>query len=294
MGHPAESDLSATDIAMLTATGDPVSLDEVAEIYLPLAQLLAVHASARSHLRHSVDTFLGRPEHRTPFVIGVAGSVAVGKSTTARILQSLLHQGPDHPSVALVTTDGFLYPNSTLEARGLMDRKGFPESYDRRQLIETLAAIRAAEVVVEIPVYSHLAYDIVPDAIQSVARPDMVIVEGLNVLQVDAGDARSDRVVASDFFDFSIYVDADEHDIARWFTERLLELRQTVLRRPSSYFHSLSAMSDAEISSTAAQIWADINLVNLRQNIAPTAPRAHLVLEKGADHRVLRARLRKF
>lgn len=292
LGVPAESGLSFTDVATLAATGDPVSLDEVADIYVPLAQLLAVYASAGRHARGAVDKFLGRLAPASPFVIGVAGSVAVGKSTTARILQALLGRGTDHPSVELITTDGFLHPNATLEERGLMDRKGFPESYDRRRMVEALAAIRAGDPEVSIPVYSHLTYDIVPGNFQVVARPDMVIVEGLNVLQVNTRDV-CQHVVASDFFDFSIYVDAAEEDIARWFRDRLLQLRESVLTDPDSFFHAFADMSTEEVSAIAGRIWSDINLVNLRENIAPTAGRAHLVLVKDGEHRVRMARLRK-
>ena len=293
LGRPAESGLSPTDVVTLAATGDPASLDEVADIYVPLAQLLAVYSSAVQKARLRVDTFLGRPTRDAPFVIGVAGSVAVGKSTTARLLQAVLKDGPGRPPVELITTDGFLYPNAELEARGLLDRKGFPESYDRRRMIEVLSAIKAGHRQVKIPVYSHVTYDIVPGEFQTVERPEMVIVEGLNVLQVSTTDVPPDQVVASDFFDFSIYVDADEADIARWFTDRLLELRHSVLRDPHSYFHAFAEMSTDEVLAIARNIWADINLVNLHENIAPTAGRANLVLVKDGEHRVRRARLRK-
>ncbi len=293
LGDSAESRLSPTEVATLAATGDPAALDEVADVYVPLAQLLAVHSSAVQEARGRVDGFLGRPTRQAPFVIGVAGSVAVGKSTTARLLQAVLQDGPGHPRVELITTDGFLYPNPELEARGLMDRKGFPESYDRRRMIGVLSAIKAGRTQVKIPVYSHVTYDIVPGEFQTVENPEMVIVEGLNVLQVSTTDVPPDHMVASDFFDFSIYVDADEADIARWFTDRLLELRQSVLRDPRSYFHAFAGMSTDEVSSIAHNIWSDVNLVNLRENIAPTAGRANLVLEKDGEHRVRRARLRK-
>lgn len=293
LAEPAKSRLSPTEVTTLAATGDPASLDEVADVYVPLAQLLAVYSSAVQEARRRVDSFLGRPTRDAPFVIGVAGSVAVGKSTTARLLQAVLQDGPGHPPVELITTDGFLYPNAELEARGLMDRKGFPESYDRRRMIEVLSAIKAGPPRVEIPVYSHVTYDIVPGEFQIVENPAMVIVEGLNVLQVSTTDVPPDQVVASDFFDFSIYVDADEADIARWFTDRLLELRQGVLRDPHSYFHSFAEMSTDQVATIARTIWSDINLVNLHENIAPTAGRANLVLTKDGEHRVRRARLRK-
>lgn len=293
LAQPAETGLSSTDVASLAATGDPVSLDEVADIYVPLAQLVAAYASSQRDTRRHIDAFLGRQRRDTPFVIGVAGSVAVGKSTTARILQAVLRDGTTHPSVELVTTDGFLYPNAELEARGLLDRKGFPESYDRRRMIEVLSSIKAGDNPVKFPVYSHVTYDILPDTFQTLDRPEMVIVEGLNVLQVSTTDVPPDHIVASDYFDFSIYVDADETDIARWFGDRLLELRTSVLRDPDSYFHAFAEMSTDEVSAIARTIWSEINLVNLRQNIAPTAGRANLVLEKGGDHHVRRVRLRK-
>jgi type I pantothenate kinase len=293
LGRPADTGLSPNDVVTLAATGDPASLDEVADVYIPLAQLLAVYSAAVQETRRRVGGFLGRSTRVTPFVIGVAGSVAVGKSTTARLLQAVLKDGPGNPRVELITTDGFLYPNAELGARGLMDRKGFPESYNRRRMIEVLSAIKAGRPRVEIPVYSHVTYDIVPGEVQTVESPDMVIVEGLNVLQVSTTDVPPDHVVASDFFDFSIYVDADEGDIARWFTDRLLELRQSVLRDPNSYFHAFAGMSTDEVAAIAHGIWADTNLVNLRDNIAPTAGRANLVLEKDGEHRVRRARLRK-
>jgi type I pantothenate kinase len=293
LAHPAATGLSSTDVASLAATGDPVSFDEVADIYVPLAQLVAAYASSHRETRQRIDSFLGRQRRDTPFVIGVAGSVAVGKSTTARLLQAVLRDGPTHPSVELITTDGFLYPNAELEARGLMERKGFPESYDRRRMIEVLSSIKAGDRAVEVPVYSHVTYDILPDRFQTLDRPEMVIVEGLNVLQVSTTDVPPDSIVASDYFDFSIYVDAAEDDIARWFGDRLLELRTSVLRDPDSYFHAFAGMSTDEVSAIARSIWSEINLVNLRQNIAPTAGRANLVLEKGGDHRVRRVRLRK-
>ena len=293
LGRPAESGLSPTDVAALAATGEPASVDEVAEVYAPLAQLLAVYSSSVREARRRVEAYVGRPTRDAPFVIGVAGSVAVGKSTTARLLQAVLKDGPGHPAVELITTDGFLYPNAELAARSLMDRKGFPESYDRRRMIEVLSAVKAGAFQVKIPVYSHVTYDIVPGEFQTVEGPEMVIVEGLNVLQVSTIDVPPDQVVASDFFDFSIYVDADEADIARWFTDRLLQLRHSVLRDPNSYFHAFAEMSTDQVTAIARTIWADINLVNLRENIAPTAGRANLVLEKDGDHRVRQARLRK-
>lgn len=281
------------DPRRLVATGEPVAQEEIDEIYRPLAQLLGVLATGKRHRQQAVDGFLGRPSGSSPFIVAIAGSVAVGKSTAARVLQWLLRRAPGGPSVDLLPTDGFLYPNGVLEARGLMGRKGFPESYDQSRLIDTLAAVRAGQPEVTTPVYSHLAYDIVPEARQVLRSPDVLIVEGLNVLQVNTQGASRPEVVVSDFFDFSIYVDAEEEVIARWFAERLLTLRATVLRQPDSYFHRLSQLSEQEVLAVADQIWRDINLVNLRQNVVPTRGRAHLILHKAADHRVERLLLRR-
>jgi type I pantothenate kinase len=286
-------DLSPSDVAFLAATGEPVDVDEVTEVYRPLAQLLALRAAAAHDLQSRTDAFLGDDRTAAPFVIGIGGSVAVGKSTTARLLQALLTRGPGRPSVDLLTTDGFLYPNSVLEAQGLMTRKGFPESYNQRKLVDALAAIKAGQPEVETPVYSHHTYDIVPGESQVIRHPEMVIVEGLNVLQVNTKDASPNQVVVSDFFDFSIYVDAAEEDIARWFGERLQGLRATALQEPDSFFHHFASMSDDEVAAIARQIWAEINLVNLRENIAPTRGRAHVVLEKSGTHQVSQIRLRR-
>jgi type I pantothenate kinase len=293
LGHRIPSSLSAEDTERLVATGEPVSTEEVADIYLPLSELLVLLAGQRAGLDASIRGFLDSGRRPAPFIIGIAGSVAVGKSTTARILQALLRRGPGNPGVELLTTDGFLYPNAELEARGLMERKGFPESYDQRALIDALAAIRAGEDDVATPVYSHLAYDIVPDQFHVLRRPSIVIVEGLNVLQVNTKGASPEHVVASDYFDFSIFVDAAESDIERWFTERLLTLRSTVLTEPDAFFHRFAALPDDEVVAIARGIWADINLVNLHENVAPTRGRAHLVLEKGGDHHVSRVLLRR-
>jgi type I pantothenate kinase len=286
--------LNERDLAALQGLGENVSMEEVVDIYLPLARLLSLHVSASRVLYNVMDSFLGNPAAKVPYVIGIAGSVAVGKSTTARILQSLLSRGPKRPEVALITTDGFLYPNRVLEERGLMTRKGFPESYDLKRLMRFMADVKAGYPEVAAPVYSHLAYDILPEEKEYVRQPEVLIVEGLNVLQAANGHPRSaPPLFVSDFFDFSIYVDADEAQIEKWFSERFLTLRDTVFKDESSYFHRYAHLSTKEARRVAAEIWASINGVNLRENIAPTRERAHLILEKGEDHQVLGVRLRK-
>jgi type I pantothenate kinase len=285
--------LSETDLDALRGLNEHLSLDEVVEIYLPLSRLLNLHVRATQSLYHASQIFLGNTAEKVPFIIGLGGSVAVGKSTTARVLQALLCRWPSHSSVALVTTDGFLFPNAVLEARGLMQRKGFPESYDRAALVRFLADVKAGYPEVHAPVYSHQRYDIVPGATQTVRQPDVVIVEGLNVLQAPPTGAIEHQLFASDFFDYSIYVDADERNIEAWYVERFLRLRDTVFQDPQSYFHRYGRLSELEARQTAAEIWARINAVNLRENIAPTRPRAHLILYKGAAHRVERVQLRR-
>lgn len=295
--------LSEADLVELRGINDRVSLAEVEAVYLPLSRLLNLHVAATQTLHTATDTFLGSLPRPTPYVIGIAGSVAVGKSTFARILRALLSRWPAHPRVDLVTTDGFLFPNRELEDRGLLSRKGFPESYDVRRLVDFMADVKAASGAVHAPVYSHQSYDIVPGEFQVVDRPDIVIVEGLNVLQTgDGGRALGHargrepiraRVFVSDFFDFSIYLDADVVDIERWYVERFLALRETVFRDPRSYFHRYATLTDAQAMQTAGGIWATINGVNLRENIEPTRDRAHLLLEKDAEHLVRRVRLRR-
>jgi type I pantothenate kinase len=271
-----------------------VSLEDVETIYLPLSRLLNLHVQATQALHKTSDMFLGKPPGNTPYVIGVAGSVAVGKSTFARILRALLARWPDHPRVDLVTTDGFLYPNKVLEARGLLDRKGFPESYDVRQLMQFMTDVKAGVRVVEAPVYSHQSYDIVPGESQVVESPDILIVEGLNVLQTrDGQPGRPLRLFVSDFFDFSIYIDAEEHDVEQWYVARFKTLRETVFRDPNSYFHRYASLNDDEAEATARQIWRTINGPNLRENIAPTRDRARVVLFKDSDHAIRRVRMRK-
>ncbi len=283
--------LSEADLVRLRGVNEEISLREVAEIYLPLSRLLNLYVAAQQSLHEAKDIFLGDDTARVPYVIGIAGSVAVGKSTTARLLQALLAQWPHHPKVDLITTDGFLFPNTLLEERGLMKRKGFPESYDRRRLLRFIADVKAGEPEVEAPVYSHIIYDILPDHTVKVRQPDIVIVEGLNVLQTGVG--ADNPVFVSDYFDFSIYVDADEEHIKRWYVNRFLTLRRTAFRDPASYFHRYANLSDKEAMQKALSIWEEINGLNLRENIQPTRTRAHLILEKGADHAVESVKLRK-
>jgi type I pantothenate kinase len=285
--------LSEADLALLRGLNERVSLTEVEAIYLPVSRLLNLQVAATQTLRQATETFLDTPPRPAPYVIGVAGSVAVGKSTFARVLRALLSRWPAHPRVALVTTDGFLFPNRELEARGLLGRKGFPESYDVRQLIAFMSAVKAGGAA-RAPVYSHQAYDVVPGQFHVIDQPDILIVEGLNVLQTSDGQpGRPPRVFVSDFFDFSVYMDADEQDIEAWYVARFEALREKVFRDPQSYFHRYANLNDDEARATAREIWRTINGVNLRENIIPTRERARLVLEMGADHAVRRVRLRR-
>jgi type I pantothenate kinase len=286
--------LSAEEVDALRSLGDPVSMTEVERVYLPISRLLSFYVTATQGLFHATQKFLGFNDAKVPFIIGIGGSVAVGKSTTARVLRELLKRWPEAPKVELVTTDGFLFPNAILKAEGLMERKGFPESYDVATLLSFLNDIKAGRPSVSAPVYSHLTYDIVPDATITVDRPDILIVEGLNVLQ--ARDLPKDGKVVpfvSDYFDFSIYIDADEEALLRWYIERFMNLKDTRFRDPRSYFHHYAAISDAEAEGVARGLWERINLVNLRDNILPTRPRADLILSKDADHAVKLVALRK-
>ena len=287
--------LSAEEVARLRGLGDALDLDEVRQVYLPLSRLLSLRVKAAERLHRKQEEFLQQPQPpRTPFVIGVAGSVAVGKSTTARLLQQMLAHWPAHPNVTLVTTDGFLYPNAELRRRGLMERKGFPESYDRRELLRFVIAIKSGRDEVTAPIYSHLVYDVVPDERVVVKSPDILIVEGLNVLQParKREDGRS-GLTLSDFFDFSVYVDAATSDIRRWYVDRFLRLRETAFRDPASYFARYASLSHDEAVEQAESIWDSINGPNLIENILPTRSRADLVLRKDRDHSVRYVRLRK-
>lgn len=278
--------LSEADLAELQGLNEQLSMQEVVEVYLPLSRLLSLHVAATRDFERVADHFLGKTVARSPYILGVAGSVAVGKSTTARVLRALLARWPGHPRVDLVPTDGFLLPNKALEERGLMARKGFPESYDRRRLMRFVADLKAGAEVVTAPVYSHLVYDIVPGEEQVIRQPDILILEGLNVLE-------GGSTVVSDYFDFSIYVDAPEPYIKEWFLRRFQRLRETAFRDPKSYFTKYAHLSREEADAFAGRVWDEINGANLRENILPTRERAHLILEKEQDHRVEQVRLRR-
>jgi type I pantothenate kinase len=283
--------LTAEGLDAVRGLADPIQLGEVEDVYLPLSRLLRLYFEASAGLRETVGSFLGQQIRPAPFIIAVAGSVAVGKSTTARLLQTLVTQWPQRPHTELVTTDNFLYPNAVLEQRGLGNRKGFPESYDRRALLRFVQQVRAGAPEVTAPVYSHLAYDILPGQRQSVRRPDVLILEGINVLQPAP---RGAALALADFFDFSLYVDANPGDIRRWFLSRLHALRETAFTDPKSPFRRLTAVPADEVDAFGSHVWTTINEVNLVENIQPTRARATLVLHKGADHAVTRIRLRRF
>jgi len=273
--------LSEAELVQLRGFNEPVSLDEVADVFLPLSRLINIHIMAARSLSSAVETgFLGRPRTAAPYIIGIAGSVAVGKSTFARLLQAVLSRWADHPHVELVTTDGFLLPTRVLEERGLMQRKGFPESYDMRQLIAFLAAAKSGADTLSAPTYSHELYDVVPGQEQRLDRSDVLIFEGLNVLQTVSNAS----VVASDFFDFSIYIDAETDVIEAWYVDRFLLLQQTAFQKPTSYFHHYKDLDRAQAEEVARDIWRNINLRNLNENILPTRERADLVIRKGPSH----------
>ena len=294
LSHTLEQPLDEADVTRLLALGDRLDLDEVREVYLPLSRLLSLYVQGTDALHSATTRFLGEHRRRTPFVIGVAGSVAVGKSTTARVLQELLRRWPGTPKVDLVTTDGFLYPNAELKRRGIMDRKGFPESYDQKAILRFITAVKSGASHVSAPSYSHLSYDIVPGERIVVDNPDVLIVEGLNVLA--PARPRADGTVGlalADFFDFSIYVDARTRDIERWYVDRFMRLRSGAFADPASFFHRYSQLSDADAVTTALGIWKSINEPNLRENVRPTRGRARLVLSKDNNHTIRRMLLRK-
>jgi type I pantothenate kinase len=290
MAAGMEQPLTETEVVQLRGIGDRLDITEVREVYLPLSRLLSLYASATKRLGADTAEFVGENDATTPFIVAVAGSVAVGKSTVARLLRELMSRWPGTPRVELVTTDGFLYPNAELERRGIMDRKGFPESYDRRALVEFLLAVKSGEAEVKAPYYSHMRYDIIPDAQVTDRRPDVIIVEGLNVL---ASAPNPHDIAVSELFDFSIYVDADHDHIAQWYVNRFLALREAAFSNPNSFFKVFADISDDEAVTRALGYWNDINRPNLLENVEPTRHRAKLVLRKAADHTVETVRLRK-
>jgi len=286
--------LTEAELDNLSSLTERVSADEVVDIYLPLSRLLNLYVESAQVLHGNTARFLSKSDGKMPFIIGLAGSVAVGKSTTGRVLQALLARWPSHPRVELVPTDGFLFPNAVLEERGLMTRKGFPESYDLTRLLNFLAEVKSGRERIEAPVYSHLVYDVLPDQAILIERPDIVIVEWLNVLQ-PAKLPKDGAAIpfVSDFFDFSIYIDATDQLIESWYVERFLRLRQTAFRDPASYFHRFATLSEEEARAIGLSLWRTINLVNLTENILPTRQRADLILRKGQDHAVETVALRK-
>jgi type I pantothenate kinase len=286
--------LAPEEVTRVRSLHDRLDMKEVEDIYLPLSRLLSLYVAATQRLFRAQQGFLGTEDAKMPYIIGVAGSVAVGKSTTARVLQALLARWPNVPKVDLLTTDGFLYPNAVLEREGLMERKGFPESYDLPALLRFLTDIKAGRRPVRAPVYSHLVYDVMPNQWVEIDRPDILIVEGLNVLQTGR-PPRDGKAIpyVSDFFDFSVYLDAEEEVLLTWYVDRFLTLRGTAFRDPKSYFHRYATLSDEEAVKTATTIWTRINLRNLHENILPTRQRADLILKKSESHLVEQVALRK-
>lgn len=282
--------LNEEELEQLKGINISISIQEVEEIYLPLTRLINLNVEASQQLQAATSLFLENNDKKVPYIIGIAGSVAVGKSTIARLLQTLLSRWSNHRHVDLITTDGFLYSNKTLAEKGLSTKKGFPESYDAKKMIQFIGDIKAGKSKVEAPIYSHLIYDPIPDQVQEICKPDILIVEGINVLQVN----NEQRVFMSDFFDFSIYIDAEEKDIERWYIERFHTLKETAFKKPESYFHRYTTLTKEEATLKAKYFWKEINAKNLHKNIFPTKDRANLILKKGADHFIENVHLRKF
>lgn len=287
--------VSDIDLTKLQAMNEPLTLDEMEQVYMPMVRLLEIHITHHRRLHNEIDEFFKKESRPIPYIIGIAGSVAAGKSTTARVLQKLLSMTPQKPRVELVTTDGFLYSNAELEKRGIMNRKGFPESYDAKKLLAFLSSAKSGQSTLETPVYSHFYYDIIPDEVQTFDLPDILIVEGINVLQVSNNGkfTKKRKVFVSDFFDYSIYVDASEKDLLKWYLDRFLTLQKTAFANPDSYFYQYSTWSKDKLLKFANEVWEEINLPNLTENILPTRFRANLIIEKGSEHRIRGIRIRK-
>ncbi len=290
--HP-QFPIADINLKELHGLNEPLNMEELEEIYIPLIRLLQIHITHYRNLHIEREEFFNNPSQSIPYIIGIAGSVAVGKSTTARVLQKLLSMLPEKPKVELITTDGFLYTNKELEERGMLNKKGFPESYDAKNLLAFLAAVKSGKEVLEVPVYSHLYYDVMENQVQEIKKPDILIVEGINVLQVTLSKKPRRRVFVSDFFDFSIYVDAAEKNIKQWYLERFKKLQQTAFTNPESYFHKYASYDERELMDFANDVWDEINCPNLTQNILPTRFRADMILEKGEHHFVRGVRIRK-